>query len=47
MIAAEFTSGLRNMELAVISNVRERGGKLIEDSFVWNYDVANVRCLNG
>ena len=40
MIAAEFESGIRNIELAVISNIRERGISITKDSFVWNYGAA-------
>ena len=37
MIAAELKNGIRNIELAVISNVREHGGKITENSFVWKH----------
>jgi len=41
MTAAQLKSGMHNIELAVMSNVRQQGGKIIEDSFVWNYGVAS------
>ena len=37
MIAAELKSGIRNIELAVISTVRERGGNITGESFVWKH----------
>ena len=41
MIAAELNIGIRTIELVVIASVRELGGKILEDSFDWNYGAAN------
>jgi hypothetical protein len=41
MIAAELKRGIRNIELAVISNLRERGGSITGKSFVWNHGIDN------
>ena len=41
MITDELKNGIHNIELALISNVRRHGGKILEDSFEWNYGLAN------
>ena len=41
MITAELKNGIRNIELAIISSVRERGSYITGDSFVWKYGAQN------
>ena len=43
VIADELKSGIRNIELAVISSVRERGGSITGESFVWKHGADDDR----
>ena len=43
MITAELKSGIRNIQFALSYEVRERGGTITGDSFVWSYSAANDR----
>ena len=43
MIADTLTKGLRAIKLLLVQNVRELGGTINGDSFLWNYGAATDR----